>query len=48
MKWTNLLNKISIGCAGLAIGLALGGMKEEASFLLLLAIYVDGRLFLSH
>lgn len=48
MKWNLLtvLNKVSIGAAALAIGLALSGKSEEAGFLLLLAIYLDGRLFL--
>jgi len=41
-----IANKVSIGSAGLALGLALAGMHDEAGFLLLLAIYLDGRLFL--
>jgi hypothetical protein len=48
MKWNLpwIANKISIGAAGLALGLFMGGRTEAASFWLLLAIYLDGRLFL--
>lgn len=44
LQW--ILNKVSLGAAAFALGLALAGWHDEAGFLLLMAIYIDGRLFL--
>lgn len=40
------LNALSLGLVAVALLYFLKGKQEEAGFVMLLAIYIDGRLFL--